>query len=144
MIVPDVSLLLYAYDSSSPFHAKAASWWSSALSGAEPVGLPHVVLFGFVRIATSGRVFRNPLSVTAAFETVNLWLGRNIASVLEPAPNHVKRTAELLMAANSSGGNLVTDAQIAAIAVTSGATVFTTDRDFLRFSGVRCEFPLDA
>ncbi|MCP5551088.1 MAG: hypothetical protein H7A53_09370 [Akkermansiaceae bacterium] len=144
MIVPDISLLLYAYDSSSPFHAKAASWWSSALSGAEPVGLPHVVLFGFVRIATSGRVFRNPLSVAAAFETVNLWLGRNIASVLEPAPNHVKRTAELLMAANSSGGNLITTTPNRRDSRPSGATVSPPIAIFFGFSGVRCEFPLDA
>lgn len=28
MIVPDINLLLYAYDSESPFHAKAAGWFN--------------------------------------------------------------------------------------------------------------------
>ena len=52
MIVPDANLLLYAYDSESPFHRAAARWWSALLSGAEPVGLCPVVVFAFLR---SGR-----------------------------------------------------------------------------------------
>ena len=57
MIVPDVNLLLYAYDANSRFHAAAAAWWRACLSGSEPVGLPPVVLFAFLRIGTSARVF---------------------------------------------------------------------------------------
>ena len=57
MIVPDINLLLYAYDSASPFHAKAASWWKASVSGVEPVGLPHAVVFGFVRVGTSARAY---------------------------------------------------------------------------------------
>lgn len=62
MIIPDINLLLYAYDSASPYHAKAVGWWQSCLSGTEPVGLLHVVVFGFVRIATSARAFSSPLT----------------------------------------------------------------------------------
>lgn len=53
MIVPDVNLLLYAYDASSPFHPKASAWLSASLSGAEVVGLYPPVRFAFVRIGTS-------------------------------------------------------------------------------------------
>jgi hypothetical protein len=51
-VIPDINLLPYAHDSSSPFHAKAAAWWQSCLSGTESIGLLHVVTFGFVRIPT--------------------------------------------------------------------------------------------
>jgi len=34
MIIPDINLLLYAYDSTSPFHAQASAWWQTCLSGA--------------------------------------------------------------------------------------------------------------
>ena len=27
MIIPDINLLLYVYDSGSPFHSKAVAWW---------------------------------------------------------------------------------------------------------------------
>ena len=33
MIIPDANLLLYAYDSDSPFHKASARWWAKLLSG---------------------------------------------------------------------------------------------------------------
>ena len=66
MIIPDINLLLYAHDSSSPFHAKAVDWWQSCLGGTEPIGLPHVVTFGFIRIATNPRVFVSPMTAAEA------------------------------------------------------------------------------
>jgi predicted nucleic acid-binding protein len=33
VIIPDANLLLYASDSSSPFHRAATAWWSGCLSG---------------------------------------------------------------------------------------------------------------
>ena len=45
MIIPDINLLLYAYDAASPFHPRASVWWSNCLSGAEPVAFPSVVIF---------------------------------------------------------------------------------------------------
>lgn len=49
MIIPDANLLLYASDSSCPFHRAATGWWSGCLSGNETVGLVPVVLLAFVR-----------------------------------------------------------------------------------------------
>ena len=53
MIVPDINLLLYAYNSSSPFHGKAAAWWRGRMTGTEPVLFLFAVLLGFMRIATN-------------------------------------------------------------------------------------------
>jgi predicted nucleic acid-binding protein len=33
MILPDANLLLYAYDQSSPFHARAKAWCERIMSG---------------------------------------------------------------------------------------------------------------
>jgi predicted nucleic acid-binding protein len=57
MIIPDVNLPLCAYDATSPFPRKAAAWWTACLSGTESVGLPPVVVFGFVRVATGSLAF---------------------------------------------------------------------------------------
>ena len=75
MIVPDINLLLYAYDAGSPFHSKAAAWWQRSLSGTEPVGLAQVAVFGFVRIGTNPRVFGNPLTPIEAAEHVRSGAG---------------------------------------------------------------------
>lgn len=143
MIVPDVNLLLYAYDTESPFHGRARGWWRACLSGGEPVGLTHAVVFGFVRVGTSARVYRHPWTVAEAATHVQSWLARRAVRLLLPDVDHVARVIELLGSAGSAGGNLVTDAQIAALALQHGAEVHTADRDFMRFRSLRCRFPLD-
>lgn len=141
MIVPDINLLLYAYDSDSPFHSKAAAWWQRCLSGTEPVGLAQVVIFGFVRIGTSGRVFRNPLTAIEAAEHVRGWQTQPVVQILEPRADHVAQVLKLLETLGTAG-NLVTDAQLAALALEHGAVLHTADADFLRFPGLRWFNPI--
>lgn len=135
MIVPDVNLLLYAYDTSNPFHSKAAKWWSQCLSGDEPVGFPPVVLFGYPRISTNRKIFQNPLTVAEAGQHIESWLSQPNARLLEPGPKHIQQTLALLNNLGSAG-NLVTDAQIAALAIANLAVVHTADADFNRFRDV--------
>lgn len=141
MIVPDINLLLYAYDSSSPFHSKAAHWWQSCLSGTEPVGLLHVVVFGFVRIATHARAFQNPMTSAEAAGHVRSWLAQPPVQVLDPGPDHLRHTLQLLETLGTAG-NLVSDAQMAALAMDYEAVVHTADADFVRFQGLRWFNPI--
>jgi len=141
MILPDINLLLYAYDADSPFHTKAAAWWQGCLSGIEPVGLPPLVLFGFVRISTSARVYRNPMTPAEASGHVRSWLAQPAVRIVEPGPDHIGQVLKLLEALGTAG-NLVTDAQIAALALEHGAVLHTADADFLRFPGLRWFNPI--
>ena len=50
-------------------------WWQSCLGGTEPIGLLHVVTFGFIRIATNPRVFVSPMTAAEAAGHVRAWLG---------------------------------------------------------------------
>jgi hypothetical protein len=143
VIVPDANLLLYAYDRSSPFHDAARDWWSGCLSGREPVGLTHPTLFAFLRIATNARAFAHPMSLDEAAGHIDGWVGRRVSQILQAPADHAGDVIALLKSAGGAAGNLVTDAQIAALAQTYRAVVHTGDRDFLRFPGVRCNFPLD-
>jgi toxin-antitoxin system PIN domain toxin len=138
MILPDANLLLYAHDSGSPFHDAARAWWEACLSGSETVGVVHPVIFAFVRVAMSRRVFEQ------VSEHVRSWLDRSVTRVLQPQHDHAARVLDLLREAQTAGPNLVTDAQIAAFAIAHKATVHTADRDFMRFRGFECRFPLDA
>ena len=52
MILPDVNLLVHAYNAESSVHPAARAWWESTLSEPSPVGLAWSVLLGYVRIAT--------------------------------------------------------------------------------------------
>lgn len=143
MIVPDANLLLYACDTTSPFHERARLWWQECLSGDEAVGLTQPALFAFLRVGTSPRIFRNPLTLAAAAAHVRSWMARRVCQVLQTSGDHVIRVIELLDSAGAAAGNLVTDAQIGALAIAYRAVVHTADRDFLRFKEVRSHFPLD-
>lgn len=141
MIVPDINLLLYAYNSVSPFHGQAAKWWQECLSGSEPVGLVLPVIFGFIRVGTNTRAFPNPMTCAEASGHVRAWLNQPVAQILHPGPQHLEQVLALLQSAGATG-NLVTDAQIAVIAMEHGAVVHTSDADFIRFSGLRWFNPI--
>ena len=141
MIVPDANLLLHAYDEASPFHARAKAWWSDCLSGPEPVGLVAVVLFAFVRVGTSPRVFESPFPIAEATRHVRAWLQVPATELLSVVSADVDQ-ALVWLAEAGSGANLTTDAQIAAVAKRCRAQVHTADTDFIRFPGVRWRNPL--
>ncbi|HWQ91082.1 MAG TPA: TA system VapC family ribonuclease toxin [Clostridia bacterium] len=141
MIIPDINLLLYAYDSSSPFHGKAADWWQSCLSGTEPVGLPHVVVFGLVRLVTNARVFQNPMTPAEAAGHVRSWLEQPVVQVPDSGSDHIREVLELLETLGTAG-NLVSDAQMAAVAMDHDAVLHTADTDFVRFQGLRWFNPM--
>jgi len=139
--VPDANLLLYVYDASSPFHSKSSAWWSACLSGKEPVGLCPSVIFSFVRIGTSAKAFVEPLSVDEASEHVDSWLKQPVTQVLNVDRTDVGKALELLRAAGT-GGNLTSDAQLAAVALRHRGVVHTADSDFARFPKIRWYNPL--
>ena len=141
MILPDANLLLYAYDSESPFHQTTARWWESLLSHPAPVGLCPVVVFAFLRLSTHPKVFANPLTVAEASQRMTSWFARPQVRLLVAGPKHVESVCALLAAAGTAG-NLVTDAQIAAIAMENDATVHTADLDFARLKGTKWVNPL--
>ena len=142
MIIPDINVLVYAYDSTSPWHERASQWWSSSLSGLEPVGISWIVALGFVRLWTNARIFANPMPIDLAAGHVESWLARRAVRILHPGPKH----AELIfgfLRAEGKGGNLTTDAHLAALALEYRGTIYTADTDFLRFPGVSWKNPLE-
>ncbi|MDD5200798.1 MAG: PIN domain-containing protein [Terrimicrobiaceae bacterium] len=141
MILPDANLLLYAYDRSSPWHKAAAGWWSECLSGEEPIAIAPVVLFAFVRVATSPRAYDRPMKIETAASHVREWLDQPPVEVADLQPADVDLALHLLCGAGI-GGNLTTDAQIAALSVRLRGEVHTADSDFARFPSVRWRNPL--
>ena len=141
MIVPDINLLIYAHDGSAPRHAEARKWWERILAADEPVGIPVVVVLAFVRLMTHTTLSENPMSVARAKEHVEAWLEQPNCRVLPVTDRTVVLFLQLLAAADR-GGNLCTDALIAASAKEYDGTVYSNDRDFDSFPDVRWSNPL--
>lgn len=141
MIIPDINLLVYAYNSDGPFHQKAKKWWEHCLSSPGVVGLPWAVMLGFVRIMSSNVVFRDPMETIDAISHVRSWLDRPQTQVVTPGPRHLEILADIMGSARASG-RLTTDAHLAALAIETQSELHSNDVDFSRFPGVRWENPI--
>lgn len=141
MIIPDVNLLVYAYNRDARDHAAARRWWEDLLSGSESVGLPWAVTCGFIRIMTHPAVLSTPLAPARAMAHVQSWFERTNVEALDPGPRHLEVLGRLLGAVGV-GGNLTTDAHLAALAIEHRCVVHSNDADFARFPGLRWRNPL--
>lgn len=141
MIVLDVNLLIYAVNEDAPNHRQAKAWLETVLSGTETVGLPWIVLLAFLRLTTRAGLFQRPLPVDAAFDIVNAWLHQPNVIVPEPTARHLQTMRDLISPLGA-GGNLTSDAFLAALAVEHGAELCSTDNDFGRFKRLRWRNPL--
>ena len=141
MILPDVNLLLYAVDSTSPRHTGARDWLERCLSGTETLAFAWSVLTAFIRLSTRASVFEQPLTPAQTFDLVDQWLAQPPAVILHPTERHHVVLRELLEPLGTAG-NLVPDAHLAALALEHGAVVASSDHDFARFAGLRWSDPL--
>ncbi len=143
MKLVDLNILLYAVNRDSPRHEVSRSWWETALAGTEPVGLPWVVILGFLRLATSTRVFDKPFTVSQAIERIDVWLNHPNTRLVHEDEEHWRILKELIEEAGTAG-NLTTDAHLAALAISHAATLVSCDADFGRFRHLRWKNPADA
>lgn len=141
MIIPDINILIYAHNEADPQHEPAKRWWENAINGTETIGLPWIVIGGFVRLMTHPKILESPMPVSEATEAARLWLGQTSVITLEPGKRFPAIFFDLLNKLGSAG-NLTTDAQIASLAIERQATVYSCDFDFARFEGLQWNNPL--
>lgn len=141
MIIPDVNLLVYAYNSKAPVHSDAKLWWENLINGSQNIGIPWIVSSGFVKIMTHPKVMVTPMQPDIAVDLVDLWFQYPHVSPINPGSRHLQIFRQMLLAAGV-GGNLVTDAHIASLGVEYQAEVHSNDADFRRFPGLKWINPL--
>jgi toxin-antitoxin system PIN domain toxin len=142
VIAPDANLLIYAYDPASPIHRASRRWVEGLLSSPEAVGIPVLSIHAFLRFSTDARIVPSPRTFARAAEIVDSWLALPHVRILHPGDRHWILLQNLAGPVRLSGGQ-ITDAAIAAIAMEYGAVVYTNDRDFARFPGLRWVNPLE-
>lgn len=135
MKLVDANVLLYAVNSDALHHERSRRWLESALSGAETVAFAWVALLAFLRLSTKVGLFPAPLTVDGATSRVHAWLAADNSVVIGPTSDHLAVIARLLGDVGT-GGNLVNDVHLAALAIEHRAEIVSFDRDFGRFAGV--------
>ncbi|MGA2716733.1 MAG: TA system VapC family ribonuclease toxin [Bryobacteraceae bacterium] len=141
MIIPDANLFLYAYDADSTQHLKAREWVEEVFSGEEPVRLPWQTVGAFLRIVTNPALRGERFTPQEAVAIVDEWLAQPNVRMLGPGEGHWPLLCQTIMEGQVRGP-LMTEAQLAALTIEHGATLYTTDRDFSRFPGLRWKNPL--
>ena len=141
MILPDLNLLLYAYNPHTPEHEEARNWWETALNSQELIGLPHEVTLGFIRIATNPKLGNAAITLQLSSQIVERWHSSPSTRVLLPSEKHTGDVIKLLVQSRSSG-QLTSDASLAVYAIHNRATLCSNDTDFARFPGLNWQNPL--
>ncbi|MGA7343652.1 MAG: TA system VapC family ribonuclease toxin [Terracidiphilus sp.] len=141
MIVLDANLLLYAYDSASAEHRKARSWLENVFSGQEPIGLPWQTISAFLRVHTNSRLPGDRFTTDEAVHEIDRWMELPQVRLLAPGERHWGLFRQMLLQGQVRGP-LVTDAELAALTIEYVGVLYTNDRDFARFPGLRWVNPL--
>jgi hypothetical protein len=141
VILPDVNLLIYAYNREAPRHTAARQWWEAALNADEPVAIPWVTMLGFIRLMTHRAVLVSPLPPKIAIGHVRSWLERPNVRVMEPGPRHLELLEQAVHSLGTAGP-LTTDAHLAVLAIEHQCQLYSNDADFVRFPGLRWVNPI--
>ncbi|MBA3373574.1 MAG: type II toxin-antitoxin system VapC family toxin [Actinomycetota bacterium] len=138
----DVNVLVYAHRPEASNHTRYRSWLDDARTDDEPLGVSSLVLSGFLRVVTHPRIFRDPSPLDIALEFAETVRAAPSALAVVPGARHWAIFARLCRSAEVKG-NLLPDAYLAAMAIERGATWYSADRGFARFSGLRWRHPLE-
>ena len=139
MRLPDVNVLIYAHRKDAAEHLRYARWLEALAEANEPFALADIVLAGFLRIVTNGRIFDPPTPMPTAIAFCQHLVSWPRAVLVAPTRGHWEVFTELCA---DIRGPLVSDAYLAALAIEHGCELITTDADFARFKGLRWRHPL--
>jgi uncharacterized protein len=141
VIALDTNILVYARREETTHHADAKSILHELAEGDEPWALPWPCVYEYLRVVTHPRVFDPPTELEAALEDLESLMESPSLVLLGEGPSHFGHLAQSVREGNARG-NLAHDAHIAALAVEHGVgELWTSDRDFARFPGVRIKNP---
>ena len=136
MLIPDVNVLVNAHRPEGAHHEICRGWLQQNLVATEPVGFLDLVCSGFVRIVTNPRIFKVPSATAEALTFVEELLEGSAAELLG-TDNRWWLNFCKLCDSSGAGGNLITDAHIAAVAKSHSGTVISLDSDFRKFATVK-------
>jgi toxin-antitoxin system PIN domain toxin len=138
----DTNILLYATNSSSESFEAAHALIQRLARGPELLYVFWPVAMGFLRLSTNPAVTDEPLSPAEALASLRDLIERNHVRTPGESPGFLGFYRETASA--GTRGKDVTDAHIAALMRQHGVgTIYTRDRDFRRFDGIRAEDPFE-
>ncbi len=142
MIAVDTNVLVYAHRRDMALHAEASARVAELAEGAGAWAIPWPCVAEFVAVVTNPRLFVKPTPLNTALAQVDAWLASPSVVLLAEGDGHWPAFRRTLEAGRVAGGQ-IHDARVAALCVAHGVReLWTADRDFGRFAGLRTRNPL--
>jgi hypothetical protein len=139
----DVNVLLYASDESSPLSRRARSFLEDCAAGPEVFCLGWPTLVSYLRLATHPAIFADPLSPEQAEHNIESLLGLPHARILSEQEGFWEVYREVTRGL-AVRGNDVPDAHLSALLRQHDVpTLYTNDRDFLKYESLNVRNPFD-
>jgi toxin-antitoxin system PIN domain toxin len=144
VIAIDTNILVYAHREDSTWHEAADQCVRSTAESGAPWAIPWPCIHEFLAIATHPRIYDPPTPLERALEQVDCWLEVPTLVMLSETAQHWP-SLRAVLEAGRIGGPQIHDARIAALCRQHGVReLWTADRDFGRFAGLRSRNPLVA
>ncbi len=138
----DVNVLIYSFRRDADRHEAFRAWMLELVNGDTAFAISEQVMTRVIRITTHPKIFKEPTRLKDAIAFTEKIQQHPNCRVVRSSTQHWSLFVRLCQATNARA-NLVTDAWFAALALESGCTWITTDRDFARFPGLKWQHPLD-
>jgi hypothetical protein len=142
LIAVDTNILVYAHREDSPFHRAALDRLTELAEGPASWAIPWPCLHEFLAIVTHPRIYAPPTPLARACDQIDAWLESPSLALLAESAAHWQTMRALLAAGRIAGGH-IHDARVAALCRQHGVReLWSADRDFSRFAGLRVTNPL--
>ncbi len=143
MIAVDTNILVYSHRRDSAFFEASQAVIRSLAESAAPWAIPWPAVHEFLAIVTHPRIYSPASPLATAIEQIKRWAGSpSLSFIGEHGGAYLDVLAHQLQSGRVVGVR-VHDARIAAICISHRVDeLWTADRDFTRFPGVRVRNPL--
>ena len=142
MIAIDTQILVYAHRADSPWHGRARPRIGELAASGVRWAIPMHCIVEFFTAVTRPNYYLPASTFGQATAQIDAWLEAPSVSILSEDAQ-TWSTLRNLLAAGAIVGPKAYDARIAAVCLQHGVTeLWTHDRDFSRFPGLRVRNPL--
>jgi toxin-antitoxin system PIN domain toxin len=142
VIAVDTNILVYSHRRDSPWNSAAAECVRELAEGSVTWAIPWQCVHEFFGVTTNPRLWRDPSTPEEAIRQLALWLDSPQIVLLTEGPDHWK-TLQAVLGSSGVKGPRVHDARIVALCIQHGVSaLWSADRDFSRFAGLKVVNPL--
>jgi toxin-antitoxin system PIN domain toxin len=142
LIALDTNILVYAHRQDMAWHRQAQACVAELAESGSPWAIPWPCIHEFIGVVTHRKIFPIPTPLGQAVQQVEIWRESPTLQLMAETASYWEELKHMLTAGRITGP-ATHDARIFAICRLHGVReLWSADRDFSRFVGVRVVNPL--